>query len=225
MGRIVIIAGTDTEVGKTFVGAALARRLKDQGFDVIAVKPVESGVGPDVGPNEDGVLLAAAARQDSPTCALQRLRAPLAPPDAADLERVTLEPGRWVGQIRGWAQVHQMVLVEGAGGLMSPLTWNENALTLARRLGARVLLVASDKLGTINHTLLCMRALESENISLAGIVLSAPQEVDRSTGRNLAALAKLSGFRRITSVPGMDSWENAAPIMDFVIPWLFEDLS
>lgn len=225
MGRILVIAGTDTEVGKTFVGCALVRRLCDQGFDTLAVKPVETGVSGPPGPNEDGVMLARAARQQHPSEALQRMKAPLAPPDAADLERVKLESGRWVGQIRGWAQLHDVVVVEGAGGLMSPLTWTETALSLAQRLNARVLLVASDRLGTLNHTLLCMHALESKGVELAGIVLSAPTEVDRSTGRNLAALARFTGFRRMTSVPGMDTWESAAPIMDVVIPWIFEDLT
>lgn len=225
MGRVLVISGTDTEVGKTFVGAALVRRLVDQGFDTLAVKPVESGVGAEVGEGEDGVILAAASRQKSPTQALQRLRAPIAPPDAADLEKVKLEFDKWVGQIRGWAKMHDLVVVEGAGGLLSPLTWTQTALSLAERLDARVLLVASDKLGTINHTLLCMEVLERHNVELAGIVLSAPRDVDRSTGRNLAALAKFTGFRRMTSVPGMDSWERAAPIMDVVIPWIFEEIS
>ena len=222
MGRVVIVAGTDMEVGKTFVSAALARRLVQQGFSTLAVTPIECGVSGEVSDDEDGAILASATSQASPKEALQRLKAPLAPPDAADLERVVLEAGRWIGAIRGWQRVHDVVLVEGVGGLMSPQTWTDSALTMAQRLDAKVLLVASDRLGTLNHTLLCLHALKTHDVPIVGVVFSAPADSDRSTGRNASALARLSGIRRIVSVPGMDTWQSAAPIMDAVIPWVLD---
>ncbi len=223
MDKIVVISGTDTEVGKTFCGAALARCLVERGLSTVAIKPVESGVGEDVDEGEDGCILARATFQKSPTQALQRLRAPLAPPDAADLEKKRLEYGRWIGTIRGHQQTHDIVLVEGAGGLLSPLTWQETALSMALKLEASVVLVASDKLGTLNHSLLAMRALENAGVRLDALVFSAPMDSDRSTGRNATALARFSRFGRIQSIPGMTSWEQAAPLMDRVANWILDE--
>lgn len=223
MGQVVVISGTDTEVGKTFCGAALARAMVERGLSTVAIKPVESGVGESVDPEEDGCILASATFQKSPTHALQRLRAPLAPPDAADIEQVRLEFGRWVGTIRGHQQTHDLVLVEGAGGLLSPLTWDETALSMAQKLDASVVLVASDRLGTQNHSLLAMNVLENAGVRLDALVFSAPLDSDRSTGRNAAAVQRVSKFGRIQSIPGMKSWELAAPLMDKVIDWILDE--
>ncbi len=222
MAQIVVISGTDTEVGKTFVGAALGRAFAERGYKTVAIKPVESGRVGEVTDEEDGRILAMGTLQEQPTEALQRLKAPLAPPDAADLEKVKLEFGRWIGVIRGYARTCDIVLVEGAGGLLSPLTWKETALSMAQKLDAKVVLVASDKLGTLNHTMLSMQVLEANDVPLAAVVFSAPSESDRSTGRNATALARFTNFERIAAVPGMKSWEMAAPLMEKVIDWIVE---
>lgn len=223
MGKVVVISGTDTEVGKTFCGAALARCMVERGLSTIAIKPVESGVGATVDEGEDGCILARATFQSSPTQALQRLRAPLAPPDAADIEKTRLEFGRWIGAIRGHQRTHDIVLVEGAGGLLSPLTWKETALSMAEKLDASVVLVASDRLGTLNHSLLAMSALQNAGIRLDALVFSAPMDSDRSTGRNATALARFSNFPRISTVPGMASWEVASGLMNNVVDWILDE--
>lgn len=225
MGKVVVISGTDTEVGKTFCGAALAACFRTHNYSVVAVKPVESGVGIEVSPEEDGPILAEATGQPEPLHALQRLRAPLAPPDAADLENATLDYTTWLDTIRSYQASHDVVLVEGAGGLLSPLTWNETALSMARDLSASVVVVASDRLGTLNHSLLTMHALETSGIRLDALVFSAPSEADRSTGRNSKALARFTNFRRIQTIPPMGSWRAAMPLMDNVVRWILADES
>jgi 8-amino-7-oxononanoate synthase len=206
MTSVVVVTGTDTEIGKTFVTAGLARHLTARGHRVVAVKPVESGTrGDNAHEREDGVVLARATGQTTPRAALQRLTAPVAPPVAADVENILLDPEGWCNTITGLAKGVDLVLVEGAGGLFSPLAHGWTALDLARRLQARVLVVGADRLGTLNHTRLTLAALETAGVGVLGVVLSAPASADASTGRNRDVLAR--GGQKVTDVPrgaGMD---------------------
>jgi len=85
----------------------------------------------------------------------------------------------------------EVALVEGAGGLLSPLTWRHTAVDLAKDLEAEVLVVAPDTLGVINHVRLTLAALRSAGLTCPGVVLSAPEVPDSATGANAAALARL----------------------------------
>lgn len=187
MAKFVVITGTDTGVGKTVVAAGLARALSLSGVRVVAIKPIETGCAGDVSDGEDGVRLAGAAGQHEPACALVRLRTPVTPALAADMEGVELDFDDLVRRVRAFAALADVVLVEGAGGLFAPITWERNALDLVRALEAEPVLVAADRLGTINHTLLSLRALEPRRSML---VLSAPAVADESTGTNAAAIAR-----------------------------------
>jgi len=218
--NIVVITGTDTAVGKTMVGAGLARALTGRGLEVLAVKPVESGTPAQAAASEDGAILAAATGQARPRHALTRLRAPLAPPVAAVEQGVLLDMDAWCAEIGAYAAAADIVLVEGAGGVLSPLTATETSRDLARKLGARTVLVAADRLGTLNHTLMAMEALEHAGVPTAAIVLSTPAAADPSTGRNAEALRKFSGYDRITVLPRVSSFEAAADRLGGVAGWL-----
>ncbi|TVR05024.1 MAG: dethiobiotin synthase [Deltaproteobacteria bacterium] len=208
---ILLLTGTDTEIGKTEVGCGLARALADRGVRVCAVKPAESGVDGDTpGPGEDGVRLARAARQTEPAAALVRLRTPVAPPEAADREGVRLSHGPWLDRIRALAEVHDVVLVEGAGGLLSPLTWEITAIDLARDLGAAAIVVAPDRLGTLNHTRLTLAALDAAGIPVAAVVFSAPATADASTGSNAPALQRLHPDLRVHRLPRVTGVDDSA---------------
>jgi dethiobiotin synthetase len=94
-----------------------------------------------------------------------------------------------------------VVLVEGTGGLLEPLTWEWNAVDLARALAASALVVAPDRQGTISHTLLTLGALELAGLPVCGVALSPPREDDPSTGTNAQAIARLTGIDRVISLP------------------------
>jgi dethiobiotin synthetase len=181
--------GTDTDVGKTWVTCRLAEELSDRGLVVRAIKPLESGCDSDA--QEDGVLLAQAAKQVSPQAALVRLAEPVAPPEAARRQGVELD---WQAIVRGVVDAigpAEIALVEGAGGLLSPLTWDRTAVDLAEALDAQVLLVAADRLGTLNHVRLTLSALDHVGLACPFVVLSAPAQADSSTGYNADALRRL----------------------------------
>lgn len=229
MSHVILVTGTDTEVGKTFVTAALIRRLRNEGLTVRAVKPIESGVTSEhPAEAEDGVILATAAGQSSPPHAVQRLQAPLAPPVAAQLEGVRIRDDSWAPLIADLADQADVVFVEAAGGLFSPLSDRFDGLSLAKHIGADVLVVAGDKLGTINHARLTLAALEyagfsrhlnAEGPRILGFVFSEPAEPDESTGQNAGVFADVADFPRVVALSRHDSWEEAAGDLDAAARW------
>jgi len=213
MPSTLVITGTDTGVGKTFVGCALALALSARSVRVMAIKPIESGCPGPPAAGEDGALLAAATGQPDPVHALVRLPAPLAPAEAADRAGVHLDLEELARRVRALAAGAELALVEGAGGLLTPLTWERDLTDLARALDARVLVVAADRLGAINQTRLVLGALTTAALPLAGVVLSAAAERDGSTGTNAAAIARCSPGPVVVEVPrASDPRDLAAPL-------------
>ncbi len=223
MTTFVVVTGTDTGVGKTFATAALARGLRSRGVRVVALKPIETGCGDDVDPNEDGVVLATAAGQDAPRKALLRLRDPLTPALAAEREGVRIDLVALANALRAGAAQAELALVEGAGGVASPITWEEDITYFARALSARVLLIGSDRLGVLGHMRLAIESIASRGVDIAGVVLSE-QTRDSSTGTNADALRRMLSRRpdvaaRIVCL-GRDARTFDAVDLDRLLGWL-----
>src|SRR5262249_36880763 len=161
---------------------------------------------------------AAATGQASPRAALVRLRAALTPALAAEREGVALDVEALATAVRRAGDGAEFVIVEGAGGLLSPLSWESDITTLAHRLdgdATRVLVVGSDRLGVINHAPLTVQVLLDTWLMPLGVVLSAPAVADASTGTNAAALrrrlAAYAGVHdRIATCPRVASADDAA---------------
>lgn len=217
---ITLIVGTATGVGKTWISCAVARALLAAGQQVIAVKPIETGCVEPPDPAEDGIRLAEATGQAGPRRALVRLPGQVAPAIAADQAGITLGYDELIARLRSMATSDALLLVEGAGGLLSPLTWSDNHLDLAHSLEARVLLVAADRLGTISHTLLALRVLQAEKITVLGVVLNQPGEPDESTRTNAGALQRLAEQVPIVTVPYLTDEVQAAEALKEVAGWL-----
>jgi dethiobiotin synthetase len=208
----VFVTGTDTNVGKTIVACALVRALRATGHDVGVMKPVETGVGPE-GPL-DAIALREAAGVDEPIEVVcpQRFSLPAAPSVAARAEgrEVDLEIVR--RDFEGLAGSHDFVVVEGAGGLLVPLTENVAMIDLASELRLPLLVAARAKLGTINHTLLTLEVARARGAKVAGVVIShADGPLSNADAANLAALREALGARLIGEIPPIANGE-AAPI-------------
>jgi len=169
---VVVVSGTDTDVGKTVVTAALVAAAQAAGLAVTAYKPTQTGVAP----GEAGDMAEVERLTGAPTAEGVRLRAPMAPRPAAALEDVrlpTLE--HHLARIVELASRHDLVVVEGAGGLLVELT--DAGETLADLAGAlpdgAVVVVARSALGTLNHTMLTREALSRRGIRQLGIVIGA----------------------------------------------------
>jgi len=176
----LFITGTDTNAGKTFVTALLARALRAAGHGTIAVKPLCSGERDDV-----EILRAASANaltldETNPVW----LQAPAAPLVAARLENRSISMDALQDWFRDLTQKHTSLLVEGAGGWLVPVTATESIADLAARLSLPILLVVANRLGCINHALLTLESIRSRGLHCPGIILNtinpAPDIATRS---------------------------------------------
>jgi dethiobiotin synthetase len=208
--NVLVIAGTDTSVGKTWVASALARALRSAGRRVIGIKVVETGCTGPRRDTEDGVLLARASGQAEPAEALVRLAAPLTPALAAEREGMTLDFDDILLRIEGYARGADIAIVEGTGGLLAPMSWEWNLVDLAQALEARALVVGRDRLGTVSHALLTLSALEIGAVPVAAVVLTPPPKPDGSTGTNASTIERLSGLSGILEVPHITNLDEAA---------------
>jgi dethiobiotin synthase len=217
----LLITGTDIGVGKTWVTCALARALVEADKQVVAIKPVETGCSDQPSKSEDGARLARATGQSQPAHAILRLPEPIAPVLSSERAGAEIDFDALVLKIERYAEGAEYTLIEGAGGLLAPITWEWNMADLARALSASALVVTADRLGTINHTLLTLSALELAGIPCVGVVLTMPRKKkDPSAGSNAAAIARLSGIDRIVSLPKVINDKAAAVSMVPVIDWL-----
>ena len=172
----LFITGTDTGVGKTVVTAALALALMERGLRVGVMKPVESGC-PRVGNRlvpQDALFLQRAAdcKADFSLINPYALAAPLAPALAAEMEGMNIRLEVIQQSFHKLSSTHDIVLVEGAGGLLSPLFGDKTTLDLAHALSLRLVIIARNILGTINHTALTVRVAQAAGLQVAGVVLN-----------------------------------------------------
>ena len=206
------VTGTDTGVGKTVVACALVRRLRAAGRDVGVMKPAETGVGPD-GPLDAMALREAAGVSDplDEICPIQ-LALPAAPNVAAAEAGRTLKLETVTTAYAGLRARHETLVVEGAGGLLVPLLDGFTMADLAAELGLPVLVAARAALGTINHTLLTLEAIERRGLPLAGVVVShAGGVLSDADARNLEALKRALGERLVGEIPPLAPGALPAP--------------
>lgn len=189
------VTGTDTGVGKTFVTCALARRARELGRRVFAFKPVETGclVGAHglVGEDQQLLVEAAGAWQTGVLRGLYQFRMPAAPLVAATAEGATVELERISSVIRQGAQAADVVLVEGAGGWRVPVTASMDTGGLARCSGLPIVVVSRAGLGTINHSLLTIEAIERDGWHVEALVLSRrPEDEDPLVSTNVEQIGR-----------------------------------
>jgi dethiobiotin synthetase len=189
---VLVVSGTCTEVGKTVVTAALAALAAARGASVAVVKPAQTGAEPG-DPGDMDVVRRLAGVDD--VHELARFPDPLSP--AAAARRVGVPPVRLpdvAKRVQELAATRQMVLVEGAGGLL--VRYDEEGATiadLARWLGAAVLVVARPGLGTLNHTALTLEAMAHRGVQVAGVVLGSwPTDPDLAMRSNLRDLETIA---------------------------------
>ena len=198
--RGLFVTGTDTGVGKSVVAAAICAALAARGERVAAFKPAVSGLDEEPGEfGRDHELLAsvASAGQSPEEVAPWRFGPPVSPHHAAELAGERIEPAQLVAA----ARVHELLVCEGVGGLLVPITPGYLVRDLAIDLELPVVVAARTGLGTINHTLLTVEAARTAGLRVAGVVMTPwpgePSEMERSNRATVERLADV----RVSGLP------------------------
>jgi len=197
LNRIFFITGTDTGAGKTVLTALLARFLRERGVNAAALKPICSGG------RDDARILCAAL---DGALALDEInpwhfRAPIAPLLAARRERKRVMPADVLAHLRTMRRRFDVLLVEGAGGLLSPLGEDFDSRDLITALRAIPIIVGPNRLGVVNQVRLTFEALPESFRSGARVVLMSPPKPDNATASNAELLSEFFGARRIFRLP------------------------
>ena len=207
MFKGIFITGTDTGVGKTYVAENLAAALKRRGIDVGVMKPVETGCRVRAGrlvPRDTLRLIKAASVRDSVSHVNPyRFQNPVAPLVAAELHKSKIETGKILTTYQTLSEKHDFMIVEGAGGIMVPLSQTYLYLDLAGDIDLPVLIVARPGLGTINHTLLTIAALRARRIPIAGIVINYTEnkKIGLAEKTNPSVIESISGVKILGIIP------------------------
>ena len=221
--RGVFVTGTGTEVGKTVVAAAIARTLAASGKRVAVFKPVVTGLdefasgGPVGGPHSymagrnaahrpdhEALRVAAGSTQRDEEISPYRFGPPMSPHLAAELAGERIEPERLLDAARAAADGADVLVCEGVGGLLVPLTPDYLVRDLAVDLGLPLVVAASPGLGTISHTLLTLESVRAAGLEVTSVVLTPwpdePDQIERSNRETIAAL----GDVKVEVLPHLD---------------------
>jgi dethiobiotin synthetase len=207
MARRIFITGTDTGVGKTTVGCALAFAFKARGMRVGVMKPAESGCEP----GADGVLEPADARALAYAGACStpldliapfRYRSPLAPAAAAEADALPAPDFDRIAEcFRAIQAESDIVIVEGTGGIAAPLTWSRDQADLAWLLDLEVIVVIANRLGSLNVAALTLKYADSRGLKIAGFILNDLEpEASVAADTNEASMARLTHARPLGRV-------------------------
>jgi dethiobiotin synthetase len=193
----VFITGTDTGVGKTVLTALLTRHLRKHGVNAVALKPICSGERADARALHPASAGALTLDEINPW----HFRAPVAPLLAARRERRRVALADVLAHVRTMQKRFDVVLVEGAGGLLSPIGDNFDSRDLIAALRATPMVVCPNRLGVVNQVLLTLAALPRSASRRARVVLMSPVKPDASTSTNVSLLAEFLDAKRIYCLP------------------------
>ena len=200
----IFITGTDTGAGKTIVAGLLARYLQDKGYKVITQKWIETGsknFSPDINLH---LKLMRRQRKDIkaylPYVSPYIFRFASSPHLAASLEKRRIKAEKIKESFRFLSKRFDFVIVEGIGGALVPFSGKRLVIDIAKELGLLVLIVAGNKLGAINHTLLTLEAIKKRDMKIIGIVFNNQSVKDRIILRdNPRIIKRLTG----EAIPGI----------------------
>jgi dethiobiotin synthetase len=201
------ITGTDTSVGKTVITGALVKTAQHLGFKAAAMKPIETGCQKTVDSRQhtvysneilippDGKFLGEISGTEAPLDLITpvRFENPLAPFPASEREGLPVDIAKIKNAFTTLASIYNVLIIEGVGGILVPITKDYSALDMARDFGLPVIVVARPGLGTINHTLLTVKVALEEGLAVAGVIINYtyPPEGTIAEHTNPAVLEKI----------------------------------
>lgn len=206
----IFITGTDTGVGKTHASVSLISGWRNKGLKVGVMKPCETGCGPEgtgPGPKDAQTLLASSGTDFSlnEVCPYQFIE-PMAPAEAAQTEGEKISFKKIEQLYNKISSNHDITLVEGAGGLLVPITGSKTTADLIEMLELPIIIVARSELGTINHTLLTIEAARSREIEVLGVIINRSRDPELfppgpDEPGNPEIISKMADIKVISVIP------------------------
>jgi len=202
-GTGVFLTGTDTGVGKTTVTAALSIALQQRGLNVGAMKPIETGLRamPADGSDNERLHRTASPTSSSDTMKLYEFDPPIAPLAAARLGKTIIDCSRIMAAYEITRQQHDLTLVEGIGGVLTPLTQQQDIRDLILALHLPCLVVGRPTIGGINHARLTIEALHAHDIQISAIVFNQSLPNHHSSLEDLQKRSTIDLMKELTDIP------------------------
>ena len=208
MAASFFLTGTDTGVGKTYTACCLLRLARAAGLRCAALKPICCG------DRDDAKLLLAASSAGLTIDELNPvwLRTPAAPFSAALIENVQIDPARLVAQLTELQARFDFVVVEGVGGWLVPIRADYFVSDLAKAMGLPVLVVALNRLGCLNHSMLTLQCIAAAGLERAGLILNDAEQL-----ADVASTTNAEVLRKLTEVPILPALD--AEMREFPAEW------
>jgi len=206
----VFVTGTDTGVGKTVVAAGIAGAMKRDGINVGVMKPIATGTPKENGfKSSDAELLAKIAGSKDPESEINPVFLPFeASPFAASRAlNMDIELDEVFSAFKRLTGKHEFVVVEGIGGVMVPIKQNYFVIDMIKEMNIPVLIVSRAALGTLNHTLLTVRACREYDLNVAGIVINGVRDNNIVEKTVDEMIRELTGMFVIGSIPFVDVFD------------------
>lgn len=206
------ITGTDTDVGKTYVTAGLAVTLRKMGINVGVMKPFAAGTAQRNGfKSEDVEILSNAAKVDDPESLVnpQFFPIPASPYTAYKKLKIKPKVSTVLTNFKKLSKLHDLILVEGMGGLMTPILKNYSIASLIKDMNIPTVIVTSSRIGTVNHTLMTCIMCKKYKIPIKGIIIN-----NFENGYSVPQLKKdledLTGVKVLGSIPFIKNMSDAS---------------
>ena len=210
--KSLFIAGTDTDVGKTYIAAGLAVAFRKMGIDVGVMKPFAAGRAEKKGyKSEDIVILSRAAKACDPEKLVnpQFFKIPASPYTAWKTLKTKPKISTILSSFKKLTKLHDMILVEGMGGIMTPILKNYYITNLIKEMKIPAVIITRSKIGTVNHTIMTCKMCEKYKIPVKGIIIN-----NFDDGYPIPELKRdlqnLTGIKVLGSIPFIKNLSDAS---------------
>ena len=207
------VAGTDTDVGKTYVTAGLAVVFRKMGVDVGIMKPFAAGTAQKRGyKSEDVEILSVAAQVNDPENLVnpQFFPIPASPYTAWKTLKTKPNTAKVISSFKKLSKLHEMILVEGMGGVMTPITDNYFITNLIKDMKIPAVIVTRTKVGTVNHTIMTVKMCEKYKIPIKGIIINDFDSDGYKTKELTRDLKNLLRVPILGSIPFIDDLSDSS---------------
>jgi dethiobiotin synthetase len=211
--KSLFITGTDTDVGKTYIAAGLAVAIRKMGIDVGVMKPFAAGTAQKKGyKSEDIVILSRAAQACDPENLVnpQFFPIPASPYTAWKNLKIKPKINSVLSSFKKLSKIHSMMLVEGMGGIMTPILKNYFVTDLIKDMKIPAVLVTRTKVGTVNHTIMTVKMCEKYKIPIKGIIINDFDSDGYKVKELTRDLKSLTGVSILGSIPFINDLSDAS---------------